>query len=1203
MGRRVWAAISRGLGSLDMRLVEEDPFLQPSGKPEVARARSHTEDTCPACGAASRSLRPEGPIALFAESSYDPLVALFSKQFDNVVRCETCQAPLGVTPTVAVVFPERRWIDAVLGSRLAPRGERLLSDLAAERGHGELRVSTRETLGDLRITVAMRLAPMIEEVGRLFAAMEANDFEYVERNWRALTPAVFSTGRLIVEAPAGVMVLLGGAAPMSYSPEDALQILAAAQGGTWFSLVRAWSILAERGATLEEDLQRLIREGAIVPGAVDALLVQFDSMEGQPGLTGRDWYLIEAVAASVCAAAGRANPRADRWAEEFFDYEMTCALEKTLAPEVEALAISAERAQATVGYSGAWQAAARRLTPDPESHAALHRAAAKAGHRTLSSEVLARKFAEQPIEIEKLISYIRGAAREAAAYEDPADAVLSAARMAAASLEATKRVDDLERLAAEVSRLLGGGDEERGKLEAWVGGVLKEMREPQRFLDRIGAKPAEWEARLSRETQADLRMGRSNALRMVGRTEEALAEAQEVLRLLEGGAVPSPNLRHARVNLAVLLAEAGSPDEALTLLERTVTEASPSDRLEPLAALGFMLSEAGRHAEALVRLDEAAELAVGRYQAKAGMLAALRAHVLNRAGRYADAVAVLEASAESPDHDVLAFLNQAAAWAVLASQAPKLVPREAISRVLDELKRAREVADERGDAMTAALAREYLADFGELLGEPSAEELWKDAYAVRERSGQAPDPSVLLWLATHAYRRGQPGEARQLLRLLPDALAHPFGRIEDIGAAAEMTGTLVEPLNALMLAVFESQVVDWGDIRLALELRRDVLARAQLVRRRGASQPDAASLATGLGDDVIASLAPPAGSLAVLEWMGARDVMIPLLTRIQASGEVSTELLRGLDGDLVRLAAKMRARLANWTPGRQGDPFDHPGWRSLEDWLRQQLASRLAPNDHVVFFEHEDLAGLAWHLAAGPVWTSSYASGWSGLLALAPHFPAPPATLGVVLVPRFRESSDVLEALRESAARTKDVGARAELDIVAAEEHECDAAAFQRVMEAADVTAVLCHGFVSAEGEVALMLAHDGRLPLAHSVAAGTEAGQQHRMSWRECQHLAAAPAVVFSVACSTGVSQIRGLGERLGLFGALRQHGTRAVVAPHWDVVAASVQPVFGDALGRFLTTDASLAAALRDASTTAEQAGCPRWLAWSLALEGDWR
>src|SRR5205823_3054683 len=109
------------------------------------------------------------------------------------------------------------------------------------------------------------------------------------------------------------------------------------------------------------------------------------------------------------------------------------------------------------------------------------------------------------------------------------------------------------------------------------------------------------------------------------------------------------------------------------------------------------------------------------------------------------------------------------------------------------------------------------------------------------------------------------------------------------------------------------------------------------------------------------------------------------------------------------------------------------------------------------------------------------------------------------------------------------------LSLDAALERGGDATAARRVLEGAGLAKLLCHGFIDPRAhEVALMLAHAGGLPLRDSAVAATSQGRAHRLSWRDLQRLPRAAPVVFSAACSTGLSHVAGLGERLGLFGAL---------------------------------------------------------------------
>jgi hypothetical protein len=133
------------------------------------------------------------------------------------------------------------------------------------------------------------------------------------------------------------------------------------------------------------------------------------------------------------------------------------------------------------------------------------------------------------------------------------------------------------------------------------------------------------------------------------------------------------------------------------------------------------------------------------------------------------------------------------------------------------------------------------------------------------------------------------------------------------------------------------------------------------------------------------------------------------------------------------------------------------------------------------------------------------------------------------------------------------------------------------------------------------MVSGGGKLPVAAAVAAGLARGKHHRFSWRDVEQLKTAPTVIFSAACSTGVSHLAGIGERLGLMAGLRRAGTRSLVAPHWDIVPDIVLPILDDALERYWNSG-GLAQSVRAACQNAP-AETPTWLKWAIATEGDWR
>jgi CHAT domain len=399
---------------------------------------------------------------------------------------------------------------------------------------------------------------------------------------------------------------------------------------------------------------------------------------------------------------------------------------------------------------------------------------------------------------------------------------------------------------------------------------------------------------------------------------------------------------------------------------------------------------------------------------------------------------------------------------------------------------------------------------------------------------------------------------------------------------------------------FQVDAARWPDIRLTAELCRDAVGRARMLRQQAS---DAGGLARGLGDDILAKLAPARGTLAVLESAVRGRQIYSFATCIRHDGRVRSCWLRWPAGlDLTTLSRRIGSRLANWRPGRLGDPFDVPEWRTFEKWFWINLALlRLKPEDHVVVLEQSDEVGLPWHVAAAPIYTASYAPGWSTLLSLAAAPQRRAKAVGVVMVPRFGEAAQVLTAMQTSVKRTEAFARQQDLGVSVATDGGADREAFVEIMKRTDVTKLLCHGYTSpVDGEVALMLAHRGRLPLSHAVASASPVGREHRLSWRDMQQLSVTPRIIFSGACSTGISHTAGLGERLGLFGALRNSGTAAIIAPRWDIVAEAVIPILDEAMERHVGQDEPLPLALHHACAAANQ---PRWLAWALALEGDWR
>jgi hypothetical protein len=236
---------------------------------------------------------------------------------------------------------------------------------------------------------------------------------------------------------------------------------------------------------------------------------------------------------------------------------------------------------------------------------------------------------------------------------------------------------------------------------------------------------------------------------------------------------------------------------------------------------------------------------------------------------------------------------------------------------------------------------------------------------------------------------------------------------------------------------------------------------------------------------------------------------------------------------------------------------------------------------------------------------TTYVPSWSALLRArdAPRS-AGPILIGLAMTPKYKESAENVAALEASVTRTARLAQSSSCELRPVLREQCDQEALLRLLESVNVAKILCHGFVSAaDSVVALSLAHEGRLPFGDSMSAATPSGRGHRFDWRECRRLKRSPELVVSAACSSGRSHMAGIGEHLGWFSILRGYGTRSLIAPRWDLKLLDITlPILDSALERYVRRHEPIGEALHGACLEAERR-CPRWLAWILSLEGDWR
>jgi tetratricopeptide (TPR) repeat protein len=1165
---------------------------------------------CTACGATQTAFGEEGPGLVVLARDVGGMLRLLEGELDEV-RCEACGQPLGITATLTLLFRDEPTCLFAPGSGLPDGGASLRE---AMRATAEQLGAVMESLPDaaaLRACAGALLKGRLKVINQLAkASLEDGEQEFYREHWRDFTPEVFAAACVcaagaVPGAQLATMVERGTESPAP-GIEPFLHAFGISQATVLLVGLCGEATEGTSPHPLEEELVRYVDDGPVLPGTLQTMQTAIESLSEQFPHA-RAAYCREALLASVCLAAGQPNPRADWWGEVYFGL----ALEAEDDARYASLVVSDERAARTIGFTAAWDAIARRLRVDDASGDApprytpdqLDRVAARAGHPDLVGRVITQGIfvqAKDGIPLETAVSMMEDAARSLADRGGDPLILLDLLSPVGRLLLEHGQIDDIVALADAGARLMGGGHEAVATADAWLGEFLKEGRQPQRFIDRVESTERGWEDDLGPSLRARLWTERANALRLLGERDEAL----RIYLRIRDDLLPDLSENDRRValhNVGILQRETGAPDASLQTLLELAAGIPPLDpfRIGLLASLAVTYSELGRSRDAVRCCEEALPLCRGPWAHEADRFRALLASYRTTAADPGEAARMLEelARADTPPH---VLVSAAASWYNLHVRLPSAAPPEKLRTLLPLLQAAAGRAREDGDVAVVLSAMRAEALLRELVDPAGAAEAWFRQWRAAEELEQPHEPETLVALAHDAYRAGNPAVGEVMLRQVPAALAARVGRVRDLSSTTEGFGRFRARLAGLADTVLfdDAAGADWRDARLVAELARDTVGRARAQGEGGAGVLD-----EGLPDEVLATLAPRRGVLAVVEWVGTREFLGSFVTTISSSGQVESQWLELPDGDLDELAEMISARLRGWHSLRPGDPFDLDGWQVLSRTLCEQVRERAGPDAHLVFLETPDVPRLPWHVAVSALYPASYAAGWSGLLAMRePPERASAPVLGVAMVPRFGEAEPVRSAMERSLARTRAFARTAGLSCETSAGAECDRAALRSLTARVDVLKLLCHGFVAPDGEVALMTAADGGLPLADSVASGSSPGARHRLSWKELQTLPRSPAAVFSAACSTGRTRLAASGDRLGFGNALRLSGTRSVVAPHWDITATEVIPVLDDALERYVSAGGELGQCLFDACGAAARR-LPRWMAWSLALEGDWR
>jgi tetratricopeptide (TPR) repeat protein len=1175
-------------------------------------------DHCPECGALIDEGGRGGFIVILHNENLLGLASLLSGELDQL-RCAVCGYKSGVSPALAVVFPRERVVV------VAPTDDGgALSQILAEVNNsvGPIKVVDVTSPKALRLDVYNRLSKQLDRMRELDTLVEkdrARKSTTVPSNfsqhWRSFTPDVFvavclvSTGRTIEE----------GWRPDSPEVQHWQQKLAAGQAMVWMQLCVEWGASPPKKGSFENDLAAYLVKTAIVP----AWVREFENWADQFAADYRKFpaigYCLEAARATLYAHLGEPNPRESVWARMYVGVEVQFRKEKTSQRRLSRLRVTPERARLTTSYRSIFDAVVQPLFSHPEEYSRV-----RAILRDLEMEQVLldlpnaiRVVTSRPVNLPSapsMLSEALDANKPARGHK--AAAVMQAMEAVEALLAKTFTADTHEQM-ADVALKYVQNETGRKEILTWLARKLNIVRQPGRVLLRIGDRILPEEEALPPAVKAGLWTERGTALRSIGKFLAARECYERVVQVFKGK-TDTGDARTARRNLAIAYRETGAPDRALTMLLDLHKDATGSELLRSFENIATTHLVLGQPKQALTAIEMGLELAVGPFERHQKQLLAQKAMI---AASMLPGEAMIEELLKRPlpsADDGQILLAEAAAWLMALYRVPDddIGDREDVLARVQALANALMLLQERAKAASDAQTEihtlssiAYLLDRFEI-ADPV--ELWLQVDKIRFDSGRGHDLAALLALARRAYEEGALESGRAWLECVPEAVAGEVGRAQQLAGVTTTLEPFVWLFEKAARSVLDQPKARQEDWRLVSEIRRDAVrratrAKARLQPKKGRS-PDAAENTFRVPSDAnLKSLSPEVGVIGILEWLDIGAAHVNILTTIDAAGTVNARRLRLPDVNLGELTTRMLTRLNNWTLDRPGDPFDLKEWLTFEAWVASEISGPLGANGHLVVIEHPTQMGLPFHVAVRNHSTCSYASSWNTILSLrcvVGPVSAEKPCLGTACVPAFEDRPEIIEAFKLSTARTTDFARRSGLRFEQAIEDGCDHKHLSRLLQKCTVLKLLCHGYYDPkEHEVALMIAHSGELPLKLAQAANTPRGRAHRFSWKDIETLGRAPRIVFSGACSSLRAHLVGQGERLGLFASLNERGTQSLVAPGWDIMEPKiVLPIVDSALEKYVG-GVNIARALRAVCQRAETAqAVPRWLAWSLSIEGEW-
>lgn len=762
----------------------------------------------------------------------------------------------------------------------------------------------------------------------------------------------------------------------------------------------------------------------------------------------------------------------------------------------------------------------------------------------------------------------------------------------------------------------------------YVSSFLNKYRLPliaQRFINELTERLKEMELwpLASVDDYCTLLTEEGNALRTLGQKEQALYKYQEI-RTLSSDDMTIPNVRVNERNMAIVLRELNKPTEAIKILNCLLSHTELVERSEVLHSLSecfLMIGEISRAADALndaisvVPKGNIGDFTRLRLLISLGLLEVHKGKTQEAIRTANDALLIAKNLNDTISTGMAAMIFLKAYRSSMRCENTDATNK--INEYINILKRIISLPEEYKPQSNHLTAMQItLAETLAIRGSIDEADKLLDGVVPKAGSYNSLDWAVLSLRARFASQDGDHEHARTYLNMAHDHILNTVDSLQEQNDNFQLLWDK-EYLQAQMaeefIRAYKADKAKFSDLRRIADFQASLILSRKLW-----GDEEKSFEANAYEDNNLCKIAmletnyKSVDQFSIIQAFKATSGVYMLLTRI-SEGSVTNVLTKvGEDIQQIQhLTDLLLNKIRMWSPAREGTPISGClEWHELSNIIYSKVRSLIAPGT-ILCIIPGPLTGLPLHWILGSDYPLSYFP--SLQVALVLHNKRlkldggstwRPRTFSDFVVWRYRERPNIVNCfLLASEKLSRDLlPLGIETQIIKAENGTREA--LLEALQNQECVRISCHGSSRPHLQrFELLVSVDGELPPADPMAIDSDIGKRFLLNWSDINKLTSCAPIVFSAACSSGISMEFKGGERIGLERPLLRAGALAYISPEWPVPVEDIQGLINNIITRYFGNPKEpLSVSVFKEVNLAIKTGVPEWVARSIAIHGDW-